>query len=101
MYRYSTKTSNVPASAKVRLKSNWQSKRPMRSVDSEVYGLVVLHLFNRITYMYVREFGNEYLNADTGKPTCWFGVKSPNIRGGDILFLENNNNKEYCVYTNE
>ena len=68
-----TKTSNVPASAKVRLMSNWQSKRPMRSVDSEVYGLVVLHLFNRITYMYTRGFGNEYLNADTGKPTCWFG----------------------------
>ena len=43
------KNTSVPASAKVRFTSNWQSKRPVLPVDSQSlqYGHIVLHLFCR------------------------------------------------------
>ena len=43
--------------------SDWQSKRPVLPVDSRVYGHIDLYLFCEY----------EQINANTGKPTCWFG----------------------------
>ena len=43
--------------------SDWQSKRPVLPVDSRVYGHIDLYLFCEY----------KQINANTGKPTCWFG----------------------------
>jgi hypothetical protein len=45
--------------------SDWQSKRPVLPVDSRVYGHIEIDLYLFCEY--------KQINANTGKPTCWFG----------------------------